>query len=110
MKATLGMARSTEISKLSVQLAKTLFRLRKDFTKCSTINPDDVVLNYSKRNLTRQEKGILARGWNFSIPLRRLCLADFLTPFEILLKESLLINNLKRILNGNIGSMPLPLF
>ena len=104
------MARSTEISKLSVQLAKTLFRLRKDFTKCSTINPDDVVLNYSKRNLTQQEKGILTRGLNFSLPPRRLRFADFLIPFEILFKESLLINKLKSILNGNIGSMPLPLF
>ena len=48
------------------------------------IDPDKVVINLSKRVLSAQEKSILARGLNFSIPPRKLDYVDFLVSFELL--------------------------
>ena len=45
---------------------KKLLRLCADIP-ADTLNPDDVIFNFSSRNLTTEEKNILARGLNFAI-------------------------------------------
>ena len=63
---------------------KKLFRLSVSTAKRCNIDPDKVVFNQSKRVLSAQEKSILARGLNFSIPPRKLDYVDFLVSFELL--------------------------
>ena len=43
-----------------------------------------VIFNHSDRVLTEQEKFVLSRGLNFSIPPRKLNYVDFLISFELL--------------------------
>ena len=47
-----------------------------------TNDPDKVIFNFSSRTLTSNEKSLLARGLNLSIPPKKLNYADFLHPFE----------------------------
>ena len=63
---------------------KKLFRLSVSTAKRENIDPDKVVFYLSKRVLSAQEKSILARGLNFSIPPRKLDYVDFLVSFELL--------------------------
>ena len=65
---------------------KKLFRLRKDVSKSSTPDPDNVIFNYSSHQLTDTEKNLLACGLNFSVPPRKLRFCDFLIPFEKLFR------------------------
>ena len=63
---------------------KKLFRLSVLTAKRDNIDPDKVVFNLSKRFLSTQEKSILTRGLNISIPSRKLDYVDFLVSFELL--------------------------
>ena len=63
---------------------KKLLRLCSDSPSSPCTNPDDVIFNYSSRVLTPDEKSILAKGLNFSLPQNRLYYYDFLVPFELL--------------------------
>ena len=65
---------------------KKLCRLRINPSSLS-IDPDKVIFNYSNRTLTSEEKKVLARGLNFSIPPRKLRYCNFLSSFEMLYRK-----------------------
>ena len=50
-------------------------------------DPDQVIHNFSSYQLSNDEKSLLAKGLNFSIPPKKLNFADHLTPFETLYKD-----------------------
>ena len=52
-----------------------------------TNDPDQVIHNFSSYNLTDEEKSLLAKGLNFSIPPKNLNFADYMEPFETLYKD-----------------------
>ena len=52
-----------------------------------TTDPDQVIHNFSSYELSEDEKRLLAKGLNFSIPPSKLNFADHMTPFELLYKE-----------------------
>ena len=45
-------------------------------------NPEKVVFNFSNRQLNKNEKSLLAKELNLSVPPKVLNYADFLHPFE----------------------------
>ena len=45
-------------------------------------DPEKVIFNFSNRTLTQNEKSLLSKGLNLSIPPKKLNYADFLHPFE----------------------------
>ena len=47
-------------------------------------DPDQVIHNFSSYTLTNDEKSLLAKGFNFAVPSRKLNFADYMTPFEFL--------------------------
>ena len=63
---------------------KKLLRLCSNSSQTTTLNPDDVIFNYSNRNLTPEEKQLLVKGLNFSLPPNKLKYVDYLVPFEFL--------------------------
>ena len=52
-----------------------------------TNDPDQVIHNFSSYSLSDDEKSLLTKGLNFSIPPKRLNRMDYLTPFELLYKD-----------------------
>lgn len=50
-------------------------------------NPDKVIFNYSSKTLTEDEKNLLAKGLNFSIPPSKLGYSDYLVNFELLFRD-----------------------
>ena len=49
-------------------------------------DPEQVIHNFSSYELSDDEKSLLAKGLNFSLPPKKLHFADHLTPFELLYK------------------------
>ena len=52
-----------------------------------TNDPDQVIHNFSTYHLSDEEKSLLAKGLNFSIPPKSINFADYMTPFETLFKD-----------------------
>ena len=52
-----------------------------------TNDPDQVIHNFSAYVLSDDEKTLLAKGLNFSLPPKALNFADHMTPFELLYKN-----------------------
>ena len=50
-------------------------------------DPDQVIHNFSSYVLSDEEKSLLSKGLNFSIPPKKLNFADHMTPFETLYKD-----------------------
>ena len=50
-------------------------------------DPEQVIHNFSSYVLSDDEKSLLAKGLNFSIPPKKLDFADHMTPFELLYKN-----------------------
>ena len=50
-------------------------------------DPDKVIANYSSYNLSENAKKLLVKGLNFAFPLRKLYYADYLAPYELLLRD-----------------------
>ena len=50
-------------------------------------DPDKVIANYSSYNLSDNAKKLLVKGLNFAFPLRKLYYADYLAPYELLLRD-----------------------
>ena len=50
-------------------------------------DPDQVIRNFSSYILSDDEKSLLAKGLNFSLPPRKIQFADHMTPFELLYKS-----------------------
>lgn len=50
-------------------------------------DPDQVIKKFSSYNLSNDEKSLLAKELNFSIPPRKLNRVDYLKPFEVLFKD-----------------------
>ena len=59
-----------------------LFRLRSQSKTTDSLNPD-VIFNFSQCLSTNEEKDILSKGLNFSLPPSHLDYCDFLAPFEM---------------------------
>ena len=55
----------------------------------STVVPDPktVIFNFSKYNLTKQEKSLLFKGLQFSISLTKIEYTDFMLPFEQIYRD-----------------------
>ena len=64
---------------------RKLFNLAREQTECN--NPNEVIFNYSKYELTELEKSLLVKGLNFSLPPKNLNHADYLVNFELLLRD-----------------------
>ena len=47
-------------------------------------NPHKIIMNHSFYQLSDIEKTILAKGFNFALPPKKLNYADYLTPYELL--------------------------
>ena len=52
-------------------------------------DPEKVIFNYSSRVLTPNEKMLLAKGLNLSIPPKKLNYGDTLAPFKLLYRDVL---------------------
>ena len=52
-------------------------------------DPEKVIFNYSSRVLTPNEKTLLVKGLNLSIPPKKLNYGDTLSPFELLYRDVL---------------------
>ena len=50
-------------------------------------NPDKIIINNSSYQLSDIEKTVLAKGLNFASPPKKLNYADYLTPYELLLRD-----------------------
>ena len=50
-------------------------------------NPEKVMFNFSSHELSDYEKSLLCKGFNFSIPPKRLAYADHILPFELLFRD-----------------------
>ena len=50
-------------------------------------NPDKIIINHSSYQLSDIEKTILAKGFNFALPPKKLNYADYLTPYELLFRD-----------------------
>ena len=50
-------------------------------------DPEQVIHNFSSYELSDDEKSLLAKGLNFSLPPKKLHFADHMTPFELLYKN-----------------------
>ena len=61
---------------------RKIFRLCLRQKNSNSINPDDVVFNFSDRLISDKEKEILSKGLNIAIPPTKLNFCSFLTPFE----------------------------
>ena len=66
---------------------RKLIRLCSTFSTSLSINTDDVIFNFSSRILTLEEKNLLAKGLNFSIPNNKLDYCNLLVPFEFLHRQ-----------------------
>ena len=64
---------------------KKLFNLGLQNT--TSINPDEVILNFTSYSLSSIEKSILAKGLNFSVPPKRLNYGEYMLPFELLFRS-----------------------
>ena len=60
---------------------RKIFRLCSRQKNSNSVNPDDVVFNFSDRLISDKEKEILSNGLNFAIPPTKLNFCSFLTPF-----------------------------
>ncbi len=63
---------------------KKLLRLCPNSSRTATLNPDDIIFNYSDRTLSPEEKQLLAKGLNFSLQPQKLNYINYLVPFEFL--------------------------
>ena len=61
-------------------------------------DPDKVIFNYSSHKVSNVEKNVLARGLNFALPPVKLNYGDYLTPFELLLRDVIKLPVLENIL------------
>ena len=50
-------------------------------------NPDKIIINNSSYQLSDIEKTVLAKSLNFASPPKKLNYADYLTPYELLLRD-----------------------
>ncbi len=80
--------RSTQRSTLQRQEihARKLSRLLRDGA-ASRNDPDQVIFNYSSHALTPEQRRVLARGLNFSVPPRKLRDMEYFSPFELLFRS-----------------------
>ena len=62
---------------------RKLFRLCSDSKTTNTINPNDVIFNFSNRLISDEDKEILSRSLNVCIPQKSLNHCNVLTPFEL---------------------------
>ena len=50
-------------------------------------DPDKVIANYSSYKLSNNEKKLLFKGLNFAVPPQKLNYADYLAPYELMLRD-----------------------
>ena len=75
------------LSKCQEVQKKKLYKMGYFERDKTTNDPDQVIHNFSSYNLSDNEKSLLAKGLNFSIPPNKLNFADHMTPFETLYKD-----------------------
>ena len=66
--------------------SKKLLALTKDISTVSH-DPKIVIFNFSKYNLTKQEKSLLSKGLQFAISLTEIEYPDFILPFELIYRD-----------------------
>ncbi len=82
-----GRSNDATLSKCKEVHKKKLYNLGYFERDKEANDPDQVIRNFSSYVLTDDEKTLLAKGLNFSIPPKNLNSADFMAPFETLYKE-----------------------
>ena len=65
---------------------KKLYKLGINFKSSSSINPDDIIFNFSDYALTKREKAMLSLGLDFKLPCFRPNFTQMFLPFEKLCK------------------------
>ena len=50
-------------------------------------DPDQVIYNFSSHILSDNEKSLLSKGLNFSLPPKKLKFDNYLLPFEVLYRD-----------------------
>ena len=50
-------------------------------------DPDKVIYNFSSHHLTNEEKSLLCKGLNFSLPSRGMGYGDYMVPFELFYRD-----------------------
>ena len=75
------------LSKCKDLQKKKLYKLGYFERDKETNDPDQVIHNFSAYQLSDEEKSLLAKGLNFSIPPKSINFADYMTPFETLFKD-----------------------
>ena len=50
-------------------------------------NPDKIIINHSSYQLSQNEKIVLAKDLNFALSPKKVNYADYLTPYELLLRD-----------------------
>ena len=50
-------------------------------------DPEKILFNFSNHSLTENEKSLLSRGLNFAIPPKNIDYANYLLPFELLVRD-----------------------
>ena len=50
-------------------------------------DPEKVIYNFAKRNLTEVEKSVLCKGLQFALPPRNLEYVDYMVSFELLFRD-----------------------
>ena len=66
-------------------------------------DPEKVIYNFSKHNLTEVEKFVLCKGLQLALPSRNLEYADYMVSFELLFRD-ITTTNLSNIQNETIKS------
>ena len=66
-------------------------------------DPEKVIYNFSKHNLTEVEKSVLCKGLQFALPPRNLEYADCMVSFELLFRD-ITTTNLSNIQSETIKS------
>ena len=75
------------LTKLQEVHKKKLYNLGFFERDKDTNDPEQVIRNFSSYVLSDDEKSLLAKGLNFSLPPKKLHFADHMTPFELLYKN-----------------------
>ena len=75
------------LTKLQEVHKKKLYNLGFFERDKDTNDPEQVIRNFSSYILSDDEKSLLAKGLNFSLPPKKIHFADHMTPFELLYKN-----------------------
>ena len=75
------------INNKNLSRAKSIQNKKFDLISATLHDPQKVIFNLSSHGLSDDEKSLLCKGLNFSIPPKRLDYGDHMLPFELLFRD-----------------------